>query len=150
MKKHSMRWQVGAPKGSKFNLRFKTPEARQQLCKDYCKHLTQGFTRESFPKCDPQTIRKYVADYPEDMDIEAIAEAERAQLMAWEGRLAQNSITGKGAPSATIFGLKNIGGKLGLWRDTITQDVAPETLDTLAALLNRIDGKTTGLPNKKK
>lgn len=138
--------------GKKFppNFRYRTPEARQALCKAWCDHLIKGFTRESFPKCDPQTFRKYAKEYPEDFDMEIIAEAERSQLLAWEARLANSAVNGKGAPAAIIYGLKNIGGRLGLWRDTVTQEVHPETIDSLAALLERIDGKTTGLPNGKK
>lgn len=108
-------------KGNTYNMKFKTSEERKTLCNQWCEHLKQGFTRECFPYCDPQTFRRYVKDFPEDFDTQAIFSAEKFQIMEWEKKLHNIANTGTGNASAAIFGLKNIAG----WRDKheVTQDI---------------------------
>lgn len=99
--------------GNEYARKFKTPEQRTQLCADWCAHLRNGFTKESFPQCDPQTFKRYMKEFPDDFDVYAIAAAEREQKMRWEERIQKCADTGIGSASAIIFGLKNISN----WRD---------------------------------
>jgi len=104
-----------APKDNDFKLKFKTRAARMRLCREWCKHLRQGFSRESFPLCDPQTFKNYVETFPEDFDTEKIEKAERAGRSFWEAvgiKGAIGKIPNFNAAS-WIFNMKNRFG----WRD---------------------------------
>ncbi len=70
--------------GKKLAEKFKTKEQRIALCEAWCKHLANGFSKESFLLCDPQTFRRYMAKYPQDFDTQKINEAERASRRFWE------------------------------------------------------------------
>ncbi len=94
-------------------MRYKTPESRQKLCKAWCFHLSNGYTRESFPDCDPQTFRKYAREFPEDFNPHDLEVADRLQKLKWEEMIINIARTGKGNAGAVIFGIKNING----WRD---------------------------------
>lgn len=99
--------------GNTNSVKFKTPEDRQALCDAWCAHLNEGYSRESFPLCDPQTFRTYIKKYPEDFDRQKLRAADAMQQLKWEQRLASLAETNEGSAAATIFGLKNIAG----WRD---------------------------------
>lgn len=71
--------------GNDFNVKFKTPEERQKLGEDWCEHLRNGYSKESFPPCDPQTFKRYLKEFPEDFDTDMIEKAERKSRMYWEG-----------------------------------------------------------------
>lgn len=63
--------------GNNYAMKFKTSEERQALCQRYIKHLKEGRPKEYFPDADPQTIRRYMHDFPEDFDTESVEQAER-------------------------------------------------------------------------
>lgn len=65
-------------------MKFPTPEGRKKLCADYIAHVESGLSDECFPDCDPQTLRRYIADYPDDFDTDAIEAANRKRQLFWE------------------------------------------------------------------
>jgi hypothetical protein len=106
---------MSAPLDNKFALKYKTPEERQVLCRQYIEYIKTGKSKEYFPPCSIQTFERYVKDFPQDFDTEKIEEAERRGL----GRLEEIGFDGmmgkiKGFnPTTWIFVTKN---RLG-WRD---------------------------------
>ena len=70
--------------GNTNNKKFKTPESRKKLCRDYIKHIETGLSDECFPECDPQTLRKYMAEFPSDFDINLMTRAKRMRRLFWE------------------------------------------------------------------
>src|SRR3954471_3004390 len=73
-----------APEGNNFASKFPTPETRKKLCVDYITHVESGLSDECFPECDPQTLRKYMADYPDDFDTDLIERSRRKRQLFWE------------------------------------------------------------------
>jgi uncharacterized protein (DUF2249 family) len=117
---------MSAPKGNDFKVKFKTPEDRQQLCDNWCDHLSKGLSKECFPDCDPQTFKKYLSLYPDDFDTDKIEEAERLGRTFWEktgidGLWNETTYNENGKPEASrslnaavwCFNMKNRYG----WRD---------------------------------
>ena len=94
--------------GKKNGEKFKTSAQRKALCKQWCKHLSDGFSRESFPYCDPQTFRKYAKSFPKDFPADNITQADRRQKLKWEKRLAKCADGGKGNANSIKFGLEVI------------------------------------------
>lgn len=84
----------GAPDGNSNAEKYKTPEERKALCAAWCTHLEQGFSKESFPMCDPQTIREYAKKYPVDFDTDKMEQAERKGRLFWE-TVGRNGTFGK-------------------------------------------------------
>jgi len=76
---------MAAPEGNDYNMKFKTPKERIKLCNAWCEHLMNGYSKESFPLCDPVTFRRYVKDFPKDFDTAKIQQTERMSRMFWEG-----------------------------------------------------------------
>jgi hypothetical protein len=105
----------GAPEGNENALRFKTPEERRQICEDYCTHIRQGFSDESFNQCRPATLGVYRKKYPIEFDAEKIEQARAERYRYWEAlgiAGAMGKIPGFNA-AAWIFNMKNRFG----WRD---------------------------------
>lgn len=75
---------MAAPKGNNYNKKFKTKKQRQKACQAYCEHIKQGFSDESFPLCDPQTLKIYMAEYPDDFDTDMIRDARAQRRIFWE------------------------------------------------------------------
>ena len=97
--------------------RYSTPSSRRKLCQEWCTHLANGLPKETFEECDPQTLRKYVAKYPEDFDLEEIGRAERKGYNYWyKMGIAGSMGQLKGFnPASWIFNMKNRFG----WRDRV-------------------------------
>lgn len=113
---------MSAPKGNNYNMKFKTSKERVALCDKWCKHLEKGYSKESFPECDPQTIRSYMKKYPKDFDTEKLRRAEATHRVFWEEigiSGAMGKLQGFNA-SSWIFNMKNRFG----WRDK--QDVTTD------------------------
>jgi len=92
-----------------------TRVARRRACKDFCAHIADGFSIDSFPPADRKTLRYYAEQFPEDFPAEAIEEAARRGLLAWEkiGRDGARGDLPKFNASAWSFNMKNRAG----WRD---------------------------------
>lgn len=73
-----------APKNNTNAKKFKTSKERKKLCSLWCNHLEKGFSKESFPYCDPQTLHYYLKNYPVDFDTDRILQAERKGRLFWE------------------------------------------------------------------
>lgn len=74
-----------APKGNKYKEKFKTQEERQKLCDAWCEHLQNGYSKQSFPLCDYDTIERYVKLYPADFPADRLEKAMKINRMFWEG-----------------------------------------------------------------
>ncbi|MCK4815338.1 hypothetical protein KA005_06175 [bacterium] len=101
---------MAAKKNNKYAEKFETPAKRKKLCKQWCEHLSEGFTRESFPYCDPDTFKRYIKKYPKDFDKHLIEEAKANQQLKWEKRLAKHADGGKGSATSIRFGLEMVSG----------------------------------------
>lgn len=74
----------GAPFGNKNGEIAKTPESKNLLLENYIKHVTDGYSDESFPDCDMKTFRRYCEAYPVEFPADRIEEARRARQLIWE------------------------------------------------------------------
>lgn len=104
-----------AEPGNDYARKFPTPEARQQLCTDWCEHIASGYSKTSFPLCNIKTIKSYIDQFPEDFPPEKIERAEAENLYWWE-KTGMGGMLGKlpGFNAACwIFNMKNRHG----WRD---------------------------------
>lgn len=77
---------MSAPLDNQFALKFKTSEERKDLCKKYCEHIEKGYSDESFPECDIDTLKKYMAEYPDDFQVFGadVDRSKRIRRMFWE------------------------------------------------------------------
>ncbi|MDD5110719.1 MAG: hypothetical protein PHI63_05940 [Patescibacteria group bacterium] len=116
-----------AKKGNQYNLKFKTPAERQALCHAWCNHLAEGFSKESFPQCDPQTFRSYVEKFPKDFDTQKIEAAERSGQLVWEKIAMSLALGAKGNAAVLIATMKNRFG----WRDKVDITSNGKTLHTI-------------------
>ena len=106
---------MAAPKGNNYSKKFKTSKERKALCDAWCEHLVAGYSKESFPLCDPQTYRVYKEKYPNDFDTKKENKSMRMSRMYWEDRGLKGMnghILGFNA-TVWIFNMKNRFG----WRD---------------------------------
>ena len=99
---------MSAPHGNQFALRYKTSEERQDLCRRYCGHIEKGYSDESFPDCDIDTLKRYITEHPEDFGAD-VGRSKRLRQLFWEragvaGTLGQ--IKGFNAKSWT-FNMQN-------------------------------------------
>lgn len=69
---------------NKWAMKYKTPEDRQRLCREYCEHVEKGYTDDAFSGCDMQTFKKYFKEFPTDFDTELIYKARTARRQFWE------------------------------------------------------------------
>ena len=128
---------MAAPIGNNYNMKYKTPEERQALCKLVCDHLKEGYDQGTFKPCDWDTVERYIKDFPEDFPSEKVEQARRTGYLRLEklGMLGMiGKLTGFNA-TVWIFMMKN---KMG-WRDKrdITSDGGKfdTGLSAIAALL---------------
>jgi len=75
---------MAAPKGNNYAMKYKTPEERQELCRKYIEHIEQGFSDESFPECDEETLQRYIRDFPKDFGADQIMKAKKKRMLFWE------------------------------------------------------------------
>src|SRR4051812_7712117 len=75
---------MSAPEGNIFATKFPTPESRKKLCAAYIAHVESGLSDECFPECDPQTLRKYIAECSDDFDADKIEVSRRKRQLFWE------------------------------------------------------------------
>lgn len=68
---------AGAPFGNQNKMKWKTPEERQSICNEICEHLKKGYSQDSFPAADWDTVERYIKDFPEDFDNNKIKESLR-------------------------------------------------------------------------
>ncbi len=128
----------GAPKGNTYNRKFKTPAQRKKLCTAWCEHISQGYSKESFSLCDPQTFRWYKEKFPKDFDTKKIAQAESDNRMFWEKAGIDGLWGGKKFnPTVWIFNIKNRFPQE--WRDSHDVTSGGEKINTLNDLLTSID-----------
>lgn len=73
-----------AKKGNTDKVKFPNPEDRQKCHDEYCEHLKQGFSKQSFEGASPKTMTKYIKQFPEDFPIEEIEAALRVGRYEWE------------------------------------------------------------------
>jgi hypothetical protein len=81
------------------NVLFPTPDDRREACQAYIDHLEQGYSKNSFELCSPETIAKYMQNFPEEFDNYEIAKAYRRGMLVWEGigmSLAMGTTSGNG------------------------------------------------------
>jgi hypothetical protein len=94
--------------GKSSSLKYKTSEERKELFKKFCEHVAKGYNRHAFPDVSFETVRKYMKDYPEDMDQELLGEAERAGFLKHE-QIGFGLMTGqiRGSAAAWKFTMVN-------------------------------------------
>ena len=98
--------------------KFNTPELRRQLCANFCQHLKDGYSIDSFSQASFKTIQRYIADYGDEIIDDtsqqsfrdAIESARAEGLQFWE-KLAIDNAKGdiEGDKTIIIFNLKNKG-----------------------------------------
>jgi hypothetical protein len=96
-------------------LKWPTAASRQKACEEFCAHVSQGYSIESFPSADRKTIRYYAEQFPEDFPADKLEEAARRGLLEWEriGKEGAKGDLAKFNASAWTFNMKNRAG----WRD---------------------------------
>ena len=100
--------------------KWPTPEERQAACARFCEHIEQGYSIDSWPDADADTVKIYIEKFPEDFDSELIETAKRECLKFWEGigiRGTNGEISFFNAGS-WIFNMKNRAG----WTDKVDHD----------------------------
>ena len=106
---------MAAPKGNNYNMKWKTPEKRQEAFEAACAHIAEGYTKECFPLADWDTVERYMRDFPEDFPSEKMDEAIRINQRRWE-TWGMGGVTGKIKhfnSGSWVFNMKNRFG----WRD---------------------------------
>lgn len=73
-----------APLGNQNNKKWKTPEERQHAFGLLCEHIKAGYSRDSFPLADWDTIERYCEEFPVDFPPDILQEAFRSNRMEWE------------------------------------------------------------------
>jgi hypothetical protein len=73
---------VGMPKGKAS--KWPTSEQRRKACESYCDHIKAGFSKDSWPDADFETVQRYMKDFPEDFCPQKVKEAERFSRKFWE------------------------------------------------------------------
>ena len=96
------------------NLRLKTPDERLAMFKNYCKHLEDGFSRESFPDMSYEAVEEYVANFADELDADEMHKSWRIGRKRWEVT-GQKGCIGAGAyknfkSTAYIFIMQNMYG----------------------------------------
>ena len=74
--------------------KYDTPEKRQALYSAYCQHKREGFSDESFPQCDSETIKMLQEQCPEDFPQDEIRKAKREGRFEWE-KIGKSGATGQ-------------------------------------------------------
>lgn len=75
---------MAAPKGNNYKMKWKTPEERKAACESFCDHVRSGFSQESWPDADFDTVKRYMRDFPEDFVPDMINKAKREAYMFYE------------------------------------------------------------------
>lgn len=90
-------------------LRFDTPEERRIVHEKYCEHLSQGFSKESFPFAGRGTMADYISRFPEDFPDEEIQLALACSQYEWEkmGMLMAKGEVQNASAASWIFNMKN-------------------------------------------
>jgi len=73
-----------APEGNDYAMKFTASKERRELCEEWCKHVRNGYSKESFPLCSNKTFDKYVKKFPRDFPADTIEQAEREGRLMWE------------------------------------------------------------------
>lgn len=74
----------GTNTGNTNRMKFKTHEQRRDLSEKYATHIRNGYSDESFLECDPQTLKRYMEEFPSDFDTDMIERAQRERMFFWE------------------------------------------------------------------
>jgi uncharacterized protein (DUF2249 family) len=130
---------TAAPENA-YAMKFKTPEERQDLCDSYIEHVESGLSDECFPDCDPQTLRRYLGDFPDDFDTDAMEKAKRKRQLYWEK-------AGRDGMMGHIDGFNANSWKFNMqnrfsWKEKREETVVPK--DAAADLMNKMFDKATG------
>lgn len=94
------------------HMKYPDQGTRRAFWADLCTHISGGYSMQSYPGADEDTIYKYGADFPEDCPMAALNEAKRKSRLFWE-RIGMAGATGKmeGFNAASwIFNMKNRAG----------------------------------------
>ena len=100
---------MAAPKGNNYRMKWKTKKEREEAFALVYDHLAAGYSKESFPYADWDTVERYCKDFPKEFPSEKLAEAMRIQRFEWESigmDGAKGKIPGFNAAS-WIFNMKN-------------------------------------------
>ena len=65
-------------------VKWPTPEKRRAACEKFCEHIRAGYSKDSWPEADDETVKRYVRDFPEDFCPKKIKRAERESRLFWE------------------------------------------------------------------
>lgn len=84
---------MGWPEGNNYNLKYKTPEERKEICRQLCEHLREGFSFNCFPPLSHNAIRRYIEAYPDDMNSSDIDQAYREGIHGYE-KIGNDAIKG--------------------------------------------------------
>lgn len=127
----------GAPEGNRNALKFKTAEARKEVCAALIEHLTGGYDWESFVPCNKQTIWYYIENFPDDFPEDGILEAVRKGKLKYEQILIDmaDGENTKGSAAAAIFLAKNKIGYTDKRELELTNNKKSKPLDATAANL---------------
>lgn len=114
-------------------VKLKDSDLRQEAYKQYCKHIAEGWPKESFVFEHPefsvhwQTIDKYIEDNPSEFDPILMKKARSLRYKHWFGKGA-NLMEGKfknGSPVVWQTIMRNIFKDVGWDREELTQDNKP-------------------------
>jgi len=99
-----------APKGNTLAERYKSDEEKQEIYRQYCEHLSKGYSKESFVPCDYRTVESYVEKYPDVLPPEKMQQALRKGQLWWEktgmgGMLGK--LDGPFSSGTWVFNMKN-------------------------------------------
>ena len=90
--------------------RYQSDEEKQAIYRQYCEHLSKGYSKESFVPCDYRTVESYVEKYPDVLQPEKMQQALRKGQLWWEktgmeGMLGK--LVGTFSSGTWVFNMKN-------------------------------------------
>lgn len=130
---------MSAPSENANAMKFPEPQERRKLCQAYIAHVESGLSDECFPDCDPQTLRRYVADFPIDFDTAAMDRAQRNRQLFWE-KAGKDGMMGEIEGFNATFWKFNMQNRFG-WKDKREETVVPK--DAAAELMGKMFDKAT-------
>lgn len=101
-------------------------EGRKKIFENLCKHLSKGFSMDSFEELSYNTIQEYLKIYSSEFKIEELHDSLRKGKLMWE-TIGYKQATGEclGNSRSWYYNMSNRYG----WRDKV--DVEQDTKGTL-------------------